>query len=229
MNPRDVPIPDRMKHLPLDPRGYPMFAMVITDQSGKAHFAVNNENKRQELINGDLCGICGKPLLRGRWLVGGPASAFHEHGAYIDPPMHEECVHYALKVCPYLAAPRWAGTGIGMKMYEQADWGEGDRYKPAAYENTTSIPGRPALFVAVMHVGQSYVYYDTDENPLLAREHFIEYVRPKRPLRRVEYWAHGGQLPDAEGKPLADKIVADILAREAAGTLRPFERTAESK
>ena len=36
-------------------------------------------------------------------------SAFHPDGAYIDPPLHYECMRYAMQVCPYLAAPRYAG------------------------------------------------------------------------------------------------------------------------
>jgi hypothetical protein len=32
----------------------------------------------------------------------------HEHGAFLDPPLHQECAEYALQVCPFLAAPSYA-------------------------------------------------------------------------------------------------------------------------
>ena len=103
MKPVDVPIPERMQHLDRDGRGYVIPWTVFRDSKGKAHFTINDENRRQTVIGRDCCPICAAKLLRGRWFVGGPGSAFHERGAYIDPPMHRECVVYALKVCPYLA------------------------------------------------------------------------------------------------------------------------------
>jgi hypothetical protein len=103
---RTVPIPALMKERQVDPRGYPIPWNVLVDSTGKAHFTINDESLRQMAIRDRLCPICGHRLWRGMWFVGGPGSALHEHGAYIDPPMHKPCAEYALKVCPYLAAPR---------------------------------------------------------------------------------------------------------------------------
>ena len=41
-----------------------------------------------------------------QWLVGGPASAFHPRGAYVDTPTHYACLRYALQMCPHLAGGR---------------------------------------------------------------------------------------------------------------------------
>src|SRR6478672_2277487 len=100
-------IPERMLHLKIDERGYAIPWGVVVDDNGTAHFAINDHVVRRRSITEDLCGLCGHKLFRGRWFVGGSKSAFHEHGAFIDPPMHSECAHYALQVCPYLAAPRY--------------------------------------------------------------------------------------------------------------------------
>jgi hypothetical protein len=177
-------IPERMRHLPRDKRGYPIFFGAYIDSDGRPFFTINDEFKRALMIRDDLCSICGYKLLRGRWFTGGPMSAFHDHGAYIDMPMHDECVHYALQVCPYLAVPHW-GRSLSEPHLNQV--------KDAIVAvDPTMIEGRPPLFVAVMAIGQKM----TPGNGIQ------RYVIPKRPYRKIEYWRHGQQLGDAEGKLL---------------------------
>lgn len=179
---RNVPIPRLMQHLPLDQRGYPIFFGAYVDSTGTPFFTVNDEYKRYLMIKHDLCSICGKPLLRGRWFCGGPASALHERGCYIDMPMHDDCVHYALAVCPYLAAPNF-GREVGIKKAGQiAD--------AVVVVDPTMIEGRPPLFVAVMATGQRMLDGD-------------RYVKPKRPYLKTEYWQHGKRLPDNVGQALS--------------------------
>jgi hypothetical protein len=180
---KNVAIPARMAHLPLDPRGYPVFFGAYVDSTGQAHFTVNDEVKRIAMIQFDLCSICGKALFRGRWFCGGPMSAFHEQGAYIDMPMHDECVHYALQVCPYLAMPSW--RNLSDKMLERIP-------DAIVAVDRTMIDKRPPVFVAVMATGQRMV-----------GSRYERYVRPRRPYLKVEYWQHGRQLDDVEGERLA--------------------------
>lgn len=177
MNPRSIPVPERMAHLPLDKRGYPIFFGAMIDDDGTPYFTVNDDRKRELMVAHDLCSICGKTLLRGRWFAGGPASAFHERGAYIDMPMHDECVHYALRACPYLAAPRY-GREVGQRQAESGKLG-------TVLVDPTMIEGRPDVFVAVMAIGQKMVGDDP----------FHQYVKPKQPYRKIEFWRHGRQLP----------------------------------
>ena len=169
-----VPIPERMQHLKLDRRGYPVPVAVYHDSDGRPHFTINDEAQRQRLIAGDRCPICGGKLLRGRWFVGGPQSAFHVHGAYIDPPMHNECAHYALQVCPYLAAPNYD------RRIEDKTLPPGSQ-QPILVD-PTMIPERPDYFVAVMATGQ---------RPVLDEMGFVKYLRPTRPYSRIEFWRHG--------------------------------------
>lgn len=170
-----IRIPDRMKHLKVDARGYAIPYGVIIDRDGTVHFAINDEHIRRDSIQRDLCSICGKPLLRGRWFVGGPLSAFHPQGAFVDPPMHYECSHYALQVCPYLAAPRYT------KEIGQA---KADAKRSALDENmilidNTMIPGRPRddTFIAICTAGQDV--FDNFN------------TKPKHPYITVEFWLHG--------------------------------------
>lgn len=186
-----APIPDRMKHLPLDPRGYPIFYGAFIDADGTPHFTINDEYKRCLMVQEDRCSICGQKNLRGRWFVGGPTSAFHERGCYLDMPMHDECVHYALTVCPYLAAPNWAKE-VGTAKAKQVKAG-------VILIDETMIDGRPPVFVAVMAVGQKMVGEET-----------ARYVKPSKPYRKIEYWQHGQRLPDDVGERLAQEYIAQV-------------------
>lgn len=73
----NTPIPFRMSHLEVDPRGYPIPWGVYRDPTGRAHFQINDDVRRYQAIKDNLCPICGTSLFRGRWFVGGPISAFH--------------------------------------------------------------------------------------------------------------------------------------------------------
>jgi hypothetical protein len=182
----DTPIPQRMRHLPRDRRGYPIPKSVLIDDEGRPHFTINDEAVRLKHMAEDRCPICGARLIGGRWFVGGPRSAFHPQGAYIDLPMHDECAHYALAVCPWLAAPNYT-TRLDDKTLQRT------KLPPVVMLDRTVNPERPVIFVAV-----------------LCRTHsmFGGYPRPDRPYMRVEYWRAGTQLDEETGKA----IVATVLA-----------------
>lgn len=187
MNFKDVPIPSRMEHLPRDRRGYPIPEGVFVDTDGRPHFTINDEAKRQEHISKDRCPICGSGLMHNRWLVGGAASAFSEHGAYIDPPMHKECAVYALQTCPYLAAPSYAKR-IDDKTLDPEKVPGG----VLMTNDPTMIENRPDPFVLVM--------FAKEDQLLIIDEvtRWVKYVRPTK-LGRVEFWSKGIRLSNNEG------------------------------
>jgi hypothetical protein len=190
-----IPIPERMRHLKV----FNCMAVpwgVLVDADGTPQFAINLEEARELMIRADLCSICGHPLLRGRWFVGGPGSALHPRGAYIDMPMHTECKDYAMTACPYLAAPRY-GRAIGEIKAAQM------KSKPVLLIDRTMLPDRPPLFVAVFATGQRMVGSNTG---------FDLYVRPKRPYLKVEYWRHGARLDPATAEPEARANAEQIEA-----------------
>lgn len=179
-----IPVPDRMRHLDRDARGYPVPWVVVRDSTGKPHFTVNDEAKRMLCFRDDLCGICGKRLTRGRWFVGGPLSAFDPHGFYVDPPMHAECARFALQVCPYLSSDNW-GRSIAGKSVSQE---ERDRMNIQIVDYTM-LPERPSIFVAVMATKQHLHYADGLQT----------YIVPHRPYRHIEYWRHGKRVDPDRG------------------------------
>lgn len=182
-----VPIPALMGKLPLDKRGYPIPCMVQYDSQGVPLFAVNNEHTRQRVILGGLCSICGNPLKDIKWLVGGALSAFHENGAYFDPPMHFDCITYALKVCPYLAWSKYTGKTNTDKIQARVS----GHY---IVEDNTVIEGRPMIFVAVRFTRLEFIW----------EEGRVAYVKPLRPYSRVEYWKHGQRISNEEAAKLIE-------------------------
>jgi hypothetical protein len=194
---RTVPVPDRMKHLPRDPRGYPVFAMAFRDRDGRPHFTINDTDKVFDLIERDCCAVCGMKLFRARWFIGGPRSAFAAGGTYVDPPMHGECAHYAVRVCPYLALPSYRNFIEARKLHQPA----------LLFKEAAMHPDRPEIFVVVQARGHTTRH---DTYPSV-------YLTPKRPYMRVEYWQHGRQLDDDVGAAICARIIdADARTREHA-------------
>lgn len=113
MTPRErlasIELPMRMRSLRKDPRGFPIPFIVMIDKTGMPQFTISDQHKVHACITKRLCSICGRRLDKtGRnfdlWLIGGARCFLHEHGAFLDPPMHRECGEYSLRVCPFLAA-----------------------------------------------------------------------------------------------------------------------------
>lgn len=188
-------MPPSLRTRPRDPRGYPVPFVVLVDKTGRPHFTINNHLLVNKAIRKKLCAMCGKRLDDGLWFIGGPLSFLHADGAFLDPPSHEACGRYALRVCPYLAAPRYGGRIDARTL------------KPGALPNhavlldPTIIPERPVLFmlgrVERMRVGPPGA---TLSSPYLHRE---------GEWTALEYWQHGQRLDDAEGEAIAQRALAE--------------------
>lgn len=187
---KHVEIPAMMQDLEIDKRGYPMPWVLFRDTQGVAHFAINDSTTTYACKTENLCSICGKRMGSDMWFVGGPMSAFHPHGAYLDPPVHHDCGTYALQVCPYLATPKWANNAIGPKVAAKLLT---DGKAPAAAGfldyNAGELSDRPEVFV------------------FMKVEGFIM-TSPTAPLRPVgryldlELWRHGQKVDDDTAKVL---------------------------
>lgn len=188
----DTPIPPRLAKRPRDKRGYPIPYSAYIDSKGNPQFTVNDIPRGRLISRNDLCPLCGEPNTRGRWFVGGSLPAYHKDGLYIDAPMHNDCAHYALMVCPFIAVPSYAHRIEDAKMPAN---------EPAlSLVDHTAVTSQPLVFVAVQ----------------ARATHLIEaphgggyYHRPARPFMRVEYWRGGVELSAEDAAP----IVAADLAR----------------
>jgi hypothetical protein len=158
---------------------------VYVDSAGRPHFQINDDGKRPRAILEELCPICGKRLLRGRWFVGGPMSAFHPDGAYADPPMHTECMTYAMQVCPYIAAPRYTGR-IDDRTLK-------DGHRTVLFADFTAVARRPPVFIAALATRQRITGASLSPN-----------VIPRKPYLRIEFWQHGVKLDATAGTAIVD-------------------------
>jgi hypothetical protein len=187
---RDVEMPRRIAALQKDERGLPIPFIVWRDTDGKPHFTINDGRKQVMAVISDLCSICGAGLARERWYVGGPLSAFHKAGYYIDGAMHQDCCEYALKVCPYLAAPNYSGR-LDDRLVDDDKKGGGLFVDPAV------IPERPSVFVAVKTRGATFQQRGPEQ----------VFIKPDHPYLEVKFWRHGQQLSAEEGATLVDETM----------------------
>ena len=196
MNKRIVPIPARMQHLERDARGYPIPFNIWRDTDGVAHFTINDHKKAALCVEENRCPICGQSLDKTMWFVGGPMSAFHPNGCYIDQPMHEECSRYALQVCPYLAAPKYAGR-IDARPVDPAK-----RQDNTFFKDPTMLPDRPLVFVRVETHSYTVLKQRAENQDLL-------HLRPLRPYLSIGFWRGGALLSQAEAEQAVRNIKED--------------------
>ncbi|MET9107117.1 SEC-C metal-binding domain-containing protein [Streptomyces zhihengii] len=100
-----VELPRRMKHLPVDRRGYPVIATV--DRGPQAvDFGAISERRKLALATFDWCAVCGGPFAdEARWQMVMQEGPVPEAVAG-EAPVHEVCALYAAQVCPFLFSPQ---------------------------------------------------------------------------------------------------------------------------
>lgn len=103
MRPELPPLPERMRDLPVSPRGYPV-PYFVAWVNGEPDFRVMDGKKLNEALRWKLCWLCGQRML-GRHVafVIGPMCAVNRTSA--EPPSHRECAEYAVRACPFLTRP----------------------------------------------------------------------------------------------------------------------------
>jgi hypothetical protein len=185
----DVPIPRRMNALGRDSRGYPIPFNVKRDRQGQPHFAVTDELRQIVALKDQRCSICGTRIQKAMWFFGGPRSAFHPAGGYLDPAMHHECMQYAAQVCPYLAVPRYLSR-VAESRVSLAGLEDEILIDPTVED------GRPAFFVAV-----STNRYRMGTRVAEGGMTLLPVIHPERPYLALEYWRHGQQLSREEVWP----------------------------
>ena len=206
---KDVPLPANMAHLEKDHRGFPVPFIVGRDNAGEPLFTINDDRLTSQCLAEGLCGICGTELTFGDlWWVGGPLSAFHPQGVYIDGPMHHECLTYALKVCPHLAAPRYT-----KRLDELPGKKNGVPFTVAV--DHTVMPDRPAVFVQAKSISYSVTWPLTYDRKLMPCSGVHDDGKPRKWLD-YEVWRHGEVVEETEGV----RLIRDALEGVAKQTTR---------
>jgi hypothetical protein len=106
------PLPERMRRLPIDERGYPVPHFVtwldeagkpLPNGQGKPDFRVITSGRVLDVIRFRLCWICGGKLGSFASFVSGPMCGINRTNG--EPPNHLECALFAAKACPFLTRP----------------------------------------------------------------------------------------------------------------------------
>lgn len=110
-------IPKRLKQRP-QWRGLPIPYIALIKPDGQPDFRVTDEHKRRSVIVNHWCQLCGEPLGKWMFFVGGTEAA--KANQYFEPAAHLDCLIYAMQVCPFIAGKiEHADLEKVQKQYEQ--------------------------------------------------------------------------------------------------------------
>jgi len=128
--PAKAEIPSRLRRRPKDDRGYPIPFIAAFGPNGEPDFRIMSTSRVLECVNQRRCGLCGQPMSRIVYFIGGPES--ERTRSFLDPAMHHDCAVYALKTCPHLAMAKShysrAALPAGTRTAESASAEKMDRF-----------------------------------------------------------------------------------------------------
>jgi hypothetical protein len=105
-------LPDHMKALPVDSRGFPIPFFVAKLDDGTYDFRIADTEKRQRAVDRDLCWVCGNRLRRTYAFVVGPMCVCT--GTTSEPACHIDCALFSAQACPFLTQPRMRRNANGL-------------------------------------------------------------------------------------------------------------------
>lgn len=97
------PMPDRMKLLKRDERGFPV-PWFVHWQDDKPDFRVISPGKLGMAYRNGRCWICGGQMGVHRIYVIGPMCVINRVTS--EPASHRDCAEFAARACPFLTKPR---------------------------------------------------------------------------------------------------------------------------
>lgn len=100
---RNIPMPMRMQHLPVSPKGFPI-PWFVHNENGVLDFRVIGTGKIERAIRFSRCWLCGEMLGRHVVFTVGPMCCVNRMSA--EPPSHRDCAEYGVKACPFLSKPK---------------------------------------------------------------------------------------------------------------------------
>jgi hypothetical protein len=98
-----TPLPDRMKDLGIDARGYPV-PWFVPMVNGQPEFRCMDARKLVLAVKAKLCWVCGQPLGTYKTFVTGPMCLIS--GTNAEPPSHWVCATWSARNCPFLSKPQ---------------------------------------------------------------------------------------------------------------------------
>jgi hypothetical protein len=195
MKPTTIIQPPRLARRPQF-HGLPVPATAYVSPENVPDFRVTDPRKWEHVAKKSLCGLCGEPRGKVLWFIGGPKCV--TYGLFYDPPMHLECLLYALQVCPFLAMAKTFASIEAVKARHASNPDIEIREDKNA---ATNLPERFYVFGT-----RRYSIKREANNVYLApyKPHVIE-VPNERESELFETWMR--LMPVVEEKLLTDKIL----------------------
>lgn len=189
MNWKSIEIPDRMKSLPRDRRGYPIPFVVHVDKEGQPYFQLDAASKVNHCMLERRCTMCGQELLGDCWLVGPYTRAYRPPGIFHDGAVHKECGTYALQVCPFLAAPSYSKMLTPEKIQNDLAEKLGGTFVGVNLPRNST---RQATFFVLVKVSRYFLQEVPGKFNLM----------PERPFLEEEFWKNGEKITREEALQL---------------------------
>lgn len=102
LRPELPPLPERIRKLPVDRRGYPV-PWFVAWVDGEPEFRAADGQKYRRALHEHLCWTCGERLGTHLSFVIGPMCAVNRISA--EPPSHHDCAVFSAIACPFLSRP----------------------------------------------------------------------------------------------------------------------------
>jgi hypothetical protein len=100
---RHIPLPQRMRSLPISDEGFPVPKFVPWIK-GKPEFRGMDGEHMAMCVRLKRCWLCGDRLGVHMTFTIGPMCIVNRNIA--EPPAHHSCAEYAVRACPFLSQPR---------------------------------------------------------------------------------------------------------------------------
>lgn len=126
---RAIGMPDRIKRLPVSPKGFPV-PWFVAWIDGVPDFRVIERDRISDAVKYKRCWVCGDPLGRTFAMTLGPMCAINR--TISEPPSHRECAIYSAVACPFLANPRTRRREVGLPEEAREMPGNGIKRNPGA-------------------------------------------------------------------------------------------------
>ena len=105
------PLPERIKSLPIDERGYPV-PYFVEWIDGKPEFRIADSRKLILCVEKKLCWLCGQRLGTRFTFPVGPMCGINRISS--EPPSHRECAEFGVRACPFLTMPKMIRREAGL-------------------------------------------------------------------------------------------------------------------
>jgi hypothetical protein len=197
MTERFPDLPERMRRLRVDHRGFPVPWFVHWDEHGEPQFPVIGMDKIERAQTFNLCWVCGEKLGNIRASVIGPMCAITR--TISEPQSHVDCARFSARRCPFLSQPRM-GRIPESKLPVEVNWSE---------SGIRRNPGVACVWIEThktqrFRAGRSYLF-------ALGEPH------------KVEWWCEGREATRAEVSASIDSgmpLLVQECWREAPGAPR---------